>query len=151
MKIALFVIGLASITWFTTESFTGNTSVGSHFNKIMVAGGIKFDHTTLEKAKAEAKSSKKLIFIDVYTTWCGPCKEMAKTTFTRDEVGEVFNKKFVNLKIDAENDADGEFVSTNFKVNAYPTLLFLDEDGKLLKKLVGKQSQEKLISVAESL
>ncbi len=149
MKYALFIIGLASITWFTTQSFT-KISIATNVKTVM-AGGIKFDHTTLEKAKAEAKSSKKMIFIDVYTTWCGPCKEMAKTTFTKDEVGEVFNKKFVNLKVDAENDADGEYIGKNFKVTAYPTLLFLDQNGNLLKKLVGKQSQEKLISVAESL
>jgi thiol:disulfide interchange protein len=105
----------------------------------------------LEKAKAEAKKKKKKIFIDVFTTWCGPCKEMAKTTFTDAEVGKVFNDKFVNVKMDAENDTDGSLISSNYKVTAYPTLLFLDENGKLIKKLVGKQSKEKLIQVANGI
>jgi thioredoxin 1 len=114
-------------------------------------GGISFDHMTLEKAKKQAKASGKLIFIDVYTTWCGPCKEMARTTFQSDAVGKLFNKKFVNLKLDAENDADGPMVSKNYSVSAYPTLLFLNAEGKLVKKLVGKQSEEKLMSIAEGL
>ena len=150
MKYSLIILGLAAITWFSMESFT-KQSIASNIEKLAPAGGIKFDHSTLAKAKTEAQNSKKLIFIDVYTTWCGPCKEMAKTTFTDEEVGELFNKKFVNLKIDAENDSDGAYIASNFKVNAYPTLLFLDENGKLLKKLVGKQSKEKLMSIAESL
>ncbi len=120
-------------------------------NKTVMLAGIKFDKMTLEKAKKEAKKSKKLIFIDVYTTWCGPCKEMARTTFESDEVGKTFNKKFVNLKIDAENDADGKTMTGKYGVSAYPTLLFLNSEGKMVKKLVGKQSEEKLLSVVESL
>lgn len=113
--------------------------------------GIKFDHIRVEKAMAQAKSSGKLIFIDVHTTWCGPCKEMARTTFQSDEVGKVFNKKFINLKIDAENDPDGKDISRTYGVNAYPTLLFINAEGKLVKKLVGKQSEEKLLSIANGL
>lgn len=119
--------------------------------KRVTMGGISFDHITLEKAKKQAKSSGKMIFIDVYTTWCGPCKEMARTTFQSDALGKLFNKKFINIKLDAENDADGPMVSKNYSVSAYPTLLFLNAEGKLVKKLVGKQSEEKLMSIAEGL
>lgn len=119
--------------------------------RITVTGGIKFSKLRVEKAMEEAKASGKLIFIDVYTTWCGPCKEMSRTTFQSDEVGKVFNKKFVNLKIDAENDPDGKDISKTFGVSAYPTLLFLNAEGKLVKKLVGKQSEEKLLSIANGL
>ncbi len=115
------------------------------------SSGIKFDKMSLDKAKKIAKEDGKLIFIDVYTTWCGPCKEMARTTFTQDEVGAVYNKKFVCLKLDAENDADGPTVASKYKITGYPTLLYLKPDGSVVKKLSGKQSAEKLISVAESL
>ena len=150
MKYAFLLIGTLALTCFAFQS-NEKRSIAADVHLKAPSSGIKFDKLSLEKAKKEAKSSGKKIFIDVYTTWCGPCKEMSKTTFQNDEVGDLFNKKFVNLKIDAENDADGAFVSKNFKVNAYPTLLFLDSEGNLLKKLVGKQSQEKLISVAESI
>lgn len=148
MKYLLIISFAASTAFFSLSSFTNSEAVAAVRG---MAGGIKFSSITLDKAKAEAKSKKKKIFIDVYTTWCGPCKEMAKTTFTDGEVGKVFNDKFVNVKLDAENDADGPSVSSTYKVNAYPTLLFLDENGKLIKKLVGKQSKEKLIQVAQGI
>lgn len=150
MKYAIIFTALIGVGYWGLSSFTAQ-SISTEINTLAPSGGIKFDKLTLAKAKAEAKSSGKKIFIDVYTTWCGPCKEMAKTTFQDEEVGELFNKKFVNMKVDAENDADGAFVGSNYKVSAYPTLLFLDENGNLLKKLVGKQSKEKLVAVAEAL
>jgi thiol:disulfide interchange protein len=113
--------------------------------------GIKFSKMSFEKAIKQAKSSGKLIFIDVHTSWCGPCKEMAKTTFTDQEVGKVFNQKFINLKIDAEQDADGPMISKAYTVSAYPTLLFINGEGKLVRKLVGKQSKEKLLAAVSSM
>jgi thiol:disulfide interchange protein len=120
-------------------------------NSIVSVNGINFNHMALEAAKKEAKNSGKLIFIDVYTSWCGPCKEMARTTFQSESLGKLYNKKFINLKVDAENDADGPAIAKKYSVSVYPTLLFLNAEGKLLKKLVGKQSEEKLASVAENL
>ena len=51
--------------------------------------GIKFEHITLEEAKKLAAENEQLIFIDCYTSWCGPCKKMAATSFMNEEVGEV--------------------------------------------------------------
>lgn len=115
------------------------------------AGGIKFEKLGLESAKKQANKTGKLVFIDVYTSWCGPCKEMAKTTFQSKNVGKAFNKRCINIKIDAEKDVDGNLVSKQYGVNAYPTLLFLDPEGKLVKKVVGKQSEEKLLAILNSL
>jgi len=149
MKYLIILSVVAATGFWTLSSFSSTTQINTSISG--VAGGISFNELTLEKAKAEAKKKKKKIFIDVYTTWCGPCKEMAKTTFTDTELGKLFNGKFVNVKMDAENDADGSLISSTYKVTAYPTLLFLDENGKLIKKLVGKQSKEKLIQVANGM
>lgn len=144
---------LAAIVAFVLMAFTlpENSHPISVSNVKTVYAGIKFDKMRVEKAMQQAKSSGKLIFIDVHTTWCGPCKEMARTTFQSDAVGKVFNKKFINLKVDAENDADGPDISKTYGVSAYPTLLFINAEGKLVKKLVGKQSEEKLLSIANGL
>jgi thioredoxin 1 len=148
MKNTFLIIAIAA---FATMAFTPGTTDGTTTSARPASSGIKFEHMTLEKALDKAKSSGKLIFVDVHTTWCGPCKEMARTTFQSDKVGKVFNKKFINLKIDAENDVDGASVSRSYSVNAYPTLLFINAEGKLVKKLVGKQSEEKLLAVANGL
>lgn len=112
--------------------------------------GIKFEHITLEEAKKLAAENEQLIFIDCYTSWCGPCKKMAATSFMNEEVGEVFNESFVNLKVDIEKDADGPELARLYKIKAYPTLLIIDSKGKLIKEVVGFQTEDKLISLANS-
>jgi thioredoxin 1 len=112
--------------------------------------GIKFKSLSLEKAKAEALENDQLIFIDAHTSWCGPCKKMAATSFKNAEVGELFNEKFINLKIDCELDADGPEISRLYKVQAYPTLLIIDGTGKLIKQVVGFKSEDQLIALANS-
>lgn len=142
---------LAVVAVFATMAFRYQPVSEKAATFLTVNSGIKFDKLGFDKALKQAKSTEKLIFIDVHTSWCGPCKEMAKTTFQSDAVGDVFNKKFINLKIDAEKDADGPTISKKYSVSAYPTLLFINGDGKLVKKLVGKQSEEKLLSIANGL
>ena len=60
------------------------------------AEGMEFFHGTWEEALAEAKKQEKIIFVDAYAVWCGPCKRMAKNVFTQDRVGEFYNKNFIN-------------------------------------------------------
>jgi thioredoxin-related protein len=67
-----------------------------------------------------------------------------------EEVGEVFNESFVNLKVDIEKDADGPELARLYKIKAYPTLLIIDSKGKLIKEVVGFQTEDKLISLANS-
>ncbi|MEO0469894.1 MAG: thioredoxin family protein, partial [Bacteroidota bacterium] len=62
------------------------------------AAGIKFFEGSWDDALAKAKKEKKVVFVDAYTDWCGPCKAMARNTFPNDDVGEFFNKHFINYK-----------------------------------------------------
>jgi thioredoxin-related protein len=75
---------------------------------------------------------------------------MAATSFMNEEVGEVFNERFVNLKVDIEKDADGPELARLYKIKAYPTLLIIDSKGKLVKEVVGFQTEDKLLSLANS-
>jgi thioredoxin 1 len=119
--------------------------------EIKPAGGIKFSHLSLEKAKEQAKKEEKIIFIDCYTSWCGPCKQMAATTFQNEGVAKIYNSKFVNLKVDIEKDSDGPEIARKYKISAYPTLLYIDETGKLVKSMVGMQSADKMLAVANEM
>jgi thioredoxin 1 len=114
-------------------------------------GGIKFEQLSLEEAMKLAKSSGKTIFIDAYTEWCGPCKRMAATSFMDAEVAKLYNSKFINLKIEMEKSTDGPTVAKMFGVRAYPTLLYIDGEGKLKKSVVGLQSATDLLVVGKSL
>ena len=110
--------------------------------------GISFEHITLNEAKELAKETGKIIFIDCYTDWCGPCKRMAKTSFKNAEVGELYNENFINLKIEMEKDEDGQEIAKMYKIRAYPTLLMIDSEGNLVKQAIGLQSKGDLIQLA---
>jgi thiol-disulfide isomerase/thioredoxin len=113
------------------------------------AQGIEFYHGTWEEALLKAKQEDKIIFVDAYTTWCGPCKRMSANTFPDPEVGKLFNQYFLSLKIDMEKDMGIEF-RKKFPVSAYPTLFFIDFDGELVRKTVGAKSPADLIALAEN-
>ncbi len=65
-------------------------------------GGVDFQHLTFDEALAKAKAEKKLVFVDCYTTWCGPCKHMTNEVFPQEKAGEYFNPRFVCVNFDME-------------------------------------------------
>ncbi|MGJ5642388.1 thioredoxin family protein [Formosa sp. S-31] len=111
------------------------------------AQGINFEHITLEEAFVKAKQENKQVFIDFYTVWCGPCKKMARDIFPLASVGEVYNKNFINLKLDAEKE--GEAVAKQYNVTGYPTLLYLDTDGKVLLKDTAFKHEDLFLEMAQ--
>jgi thiol-disulfide isomerase/thioredoxin len=111
--------------------------------------GIEFFHGTWEEALLKARNEDRIIFIDAYTTWCGPCKNMAANTFPNPEVGEYFNANFISMKIDMEKEMGLEF-RKKFPVSAYPTLFFIDYDEEVVLKSVGAKGPADLIAIAQS-
>ena len=112
------------------------------------AQGIEFEKGTYAEALAKAKAENKMIFMDCYTVWCGPCKKLAKDIFTQPEVGEFFNKNFVNIKIDMEKGVGVE-LQKKHKVSSFPTLMFLDASGENLHRRSGFLMADTLIAEAK--
>ncbi|MGZ4097768.1 MAG: thioredoxin domain-containing protein [Bacteroidia bacterium] len=100
---------------------------------------IIFEHGNLASVYEKAKKENKLIFIDGYTTWCGPCKWLAKNVFTNDTVADYFNKTFVNYKLDMEKGEGIEFAK-KYDIRCYPTLLYIDANGTLVHRTAGAGS-----------
>jgi len=109
--------------------------------------GIEFEYGSFLEALAKAKKENKLVFVDCYTTWCGPCKYLAKKVFTQKKVGDFFNKNFVNVKMDMESEA-GKPLMGRYQVSAFPTLLWLDGDGNIQHKTMGAGDANSLIATA---
>ena len=109
---------------------------------------MNFEKTSFAEIKAKAKKENKLIFIDAYTSWCGPCKWMAKNVFTNDTVADYFNAKFINAKFDMEA-GEGIEIAKLYEVHCYPNLLFIDGDGKLIHRGAGGLSVKKFTQLAE--
>ncbi|WP_207536358.1 thioredoxin family protein [Desertivirga arenae] len=120
--------------------------------------GIQFAHNqNWEEIKAKAKAEKKYIFIDAFTTWCGPCKQMAKEVFPLKEVGEFYNLNFINVKVQMDSTkTDSEEtrrwysaarkIGNDYQINAYPTYIFLNSDGVLVHRAVGSSPASEFIA-----
>ena len=115
---------------------------------VVYADGMRFFEGTWKEVLAEAKAKNKPIFIDIYTIWCGPCKQMSKNIFPQDKVGEKFNSLFINYKIDAEK-GEGIALAKKYGVEAYPTYLFVDANENLFYKSIGSMPAEKFIAEAD--
>ncbi|MCG9911188.1 MAG: thioredoxin family protein [Flavobacteriales bacterium] len=89
-----------------------------------------------DQAMKEAAKKKKMIFVDAYTSWCGPCKMMNNSTFKDKAAGEFFNSNFISMKIDMEQ-GEGPAFAMKYSVRAYPTLLFISPKGDVVHKVLG--------------
>lgn len=119
------------------------------FTLSATAQGIVFEENhDLNVALAKAKAENKLVFIDAYAEWCGPCKVMARDIFPKKEVGDFFNAQFVNMKLDMEKQ-ENLYIARKYEVKAYPSYLFLDADGNLVHKGLGSMPADKFIEVAK--
>ena len=110
--------------------------------------GINFRQDDWQNVVSQAKAQKKLIFVDIYTTWCGPCKEMDKKTFTDISVGDKFNARFINYKVDAEKGF-GINLAKRYNVTSYPTCLFIDANENPVYKQEGLLRASDLLKEAD--
>jgi len=121
------------------------------FSYIGNGQGIVFFEGSYDQALALAKKEGKLVFVDAYASWCGPCKRMQTNVFPDKKAGEFYNKHFVNMKIDMEKQMGLE-LNQKFLVRAYPTFLFIDSDGKIIFREVGGKTVDLFIQMgAEAL
>ncbi len=101
------------------------------------AEGIEFHHDkSFQELLDMAKAQNKLIFMDCYTSWCGPCKRLSAMVFPDSAVGVYFNEQFINCKFDMEKD-EGVTIAGKYSIRAYPTLLWIDGSGEVKHKVVG--------------
>ncbi len=127
MKTSLYI---ALILTTLYSSFTYHTPENT------TAKGIRFFKGTFQEALAESQKTNKPLFIDVYATWCGACKQLKRQTFSDAAVGDYFNKNFVCLSVDGETE-EGIRVRQLYNVRSYPSLLITDGNAKLLTRAEG--------------
>jgi thiol:disulfide interchange protein len=138
MRTILFA--LISVVFLGTMSFgqqVGNTTAGQSTYT------FNFYEGTFDQALKDAAKRKKVIFVDAYTTWCGPCKMLNNSTFKDVKAGEFFNENFINIKIDMEK-GEGPAFAMKYSVRAYPTLLFINSKGEVVHKTLGYKDADML-------
>jgi len=107
-----------------------------------------FRTLTFETACEAARKENKVVMIDFFTTWCGPCKKLDAVTWKDEAVVKWLTERTVPLKIDAEQE---EALAGRFKLDAYPSLVFVQPDGKELGRLVGFKEPQPFLSAANDL
>jgi thioredoxin 1 len=143
MKTILSVVLVLCITAGLAEA------KGTPPKKAKAAAGIQFTEGSWSQILEKAKKEKKLIFFDAYASWCGPCKQLQKYVFTRQDVGDFFNQNFINVKKDMEV-GEGPMLASKYPLDAYPTLFFIDSNGKVVNRFIGGLAPEDLIKLGKS-
>ena len=110
--------------------------------------GVNFRDLTFNEALAQAKAEKKMVFMDCYTSWCGPCKNMTNNVFPQKAAGDYFNPRFVCVKYDMEK-GEGKELADKFEVHAYPTFIVFRPDGTIQHRVVGSDNLETFIQRIE--
>ena len=122
---------------------------------------------SFQEAIALQKKEPKKIMMDVYTNWCGPCKMLDKNTFQNEEVAKYVNENYYAVKFNGEGNSvvnykEQSFTNPNYnpandkrrnsphefarylQINAYPTIVFFDENGDVITPLKGYQTPNQL-------
>jgi len=102
-----------------------------------------FESISLTTAKEMAQAEGKFVFIDFYADWCVPCKWMDETTYTDENVVETLRNGFVSVKVNID-DFDGYSLKEEYDVRILPTLIVLDQNGKVVKRFEESMSPSKL-------
>jgi thioredoxin-related protein len=105
-----------------------------------------FQDLTLDQALAAAKNDNKVVMIDFFTTWCGPCKKLDKTTWTDADVQKWLAEQTVALRFDAEREVE---LAKKHHIDSYPTMLFLKPDGAEIDRIVGYKTPQEFLSNAK--
>ncbi len=102
---------------------------------------VNFHAGSTTELYKRAKSEEKLIFMDLYATWCPPCKAMERDVFSRKDVGDYMNENFVNVKYNIDESIGREFAD-QYKVTSIPTYLIFTGDGKLVGRMTGGMTSD---------
>ena len=101
-----------------------------------VSGQVNFRNITLAEALEQAAAENKMVFLDAYTVWCGPCRFMDAEILPQEAVSALLNERFVSVKFDMER-GEGFEIARRYEVDVFPTYLLLRPDGTELHRLIG--------------
>jgi len=136
------LIGLAFVT-VPNISSTNRTNKENDTH-LQGAHGVQFQKITFAQALQKSKTENKLIFMNVYAVWCGPCKLLKDRTFQSDKVANLLNSNFINIDVDAEK-GEGIELAQRYNVEAHPLMLLINSEGKVVKSILGYRKDNQLV------
>jgi thioredoxin-related protein len=112
--------------------------------------GIAFHQGTWDEALKLSRKEGKPIFLDISASWCGPCKKLKEHTFPNEEVGEFYNANFINVAVDGEK-GEGVVLARKYKIQGYPSLIYIDSNGQLIAQTAGYRNPKQLIDIGKQI
>lgn len=109
-----------------------------------------FTDISLTTARELAAVEGKLIYVDFYANWCVPCKWMDETTYTDKKVISSLNSKYITVKINID-DFDGYTLKEEYNVKVLPTVIIMDESGRVIKRFEESLPPSKLRDVLDGI
>ena len=110
------------------------------------ADGDIFADLTLEAALAKAGETDKMVVIDFFATWCGPCKQMDKDTWPDEDVVAWVEKHAILIKVDVDKE---EALAKEFNITGMPTVVFLKADKSEISRFSGGYPASEFISFGD--
>ena len=111
---------------------------------------VRFTDKNLDAVREEATQQNKLVFIDLYATWCGPCKNMERNVFSQPEVGDFMAQHFIAAKYDIDKPT-GSALAKKYGIRSIPTFLIFDTEGTLLGQITGGMPADDFIRAVEEI
>jgi thioredoxin 1 len=108
--------------------------------------GIKYFDGSFDQALAKAKEENKMVFVKAYANWCGTCRKLESKEMSKEVTGSYYNATFINYKLNVDVD---KIVAATYEIQELPTLLYLDNNGVVLKKLVGYRAADDLVKIGK--
>lgn len=111
---------------------------------------------SFDQALAKAKAEKKFVVVDFYTDWCKWCKVLDQKTYPDPAVQAIIAKSFVLAKVNPEKDGSSQYLgrtvsnadlAQEFKVQGFPTTVYLDQDGALCGSFAGFVPPETYVKI----
>ncbi len=143
-KILLFLLPLLLVGWIGIRVLEAKNYANTPDEL-----GIQFFEGSYAEALSKAKAENKMLFVDIYASWCGPCKRLKATTFRDPDVGAYFKQHFIAIAIDGEK-GEGPLLAKQFVVRAYPSLYWLKPDGTIAAQNVGFVSANQLLNLSKT-
>ncbi len=131
--------------WIIAACFTGLTiSLNAQIEFTEIKTKADWD-----QAFESAKQEDKLVFLDIYATWCGPCKYLENSVYVDSLLGNYYNDNFVNLKMDGESEF-GRSIAGKYALGAFPTMYYIEDSGDLIITIVGVREAGPLLALGKN-
>lgn len=143
------VIKWIGVLLLIVQTVTAQNTNGIHFQQ----------NLNWQEVLNKARQENKLIFVDAYTTWCAPCKQMDKDVYTTSEAGNLMNDRFISIKLQMDKTGsdspfvqkwhkDAELINQQYKIEIYPSYLFFSSTGQLIYRDAGYKRPELFFQLA---